>query len=97
MDGSEEFAMLILLSFTIFKINTQILKIKLLKKDYGQKKLVWPKYFITANRNEADKVIWAGINIPAAESVWCNDKGPHIVSVIVYANTDSGTWGLVIS
>lgn len=49
MDGSEEFAMLTLLSFTIFKINMQIFKIKLLKKDYGQKKLVWPKYFTTAN------------------------------------------------
>lgn len=57
MDGSEDFAMLILLSFTIFKVNMQIFKIKLLKKDYGQKKLVWPKYFITANRNEAAKVI----------------------------------------
>lgn len=33
MDGSEEFAMLILLSFTIFKVNMQIFKIKLLKKD----------------------------------------------------------------
>lgn len=44
-------------SFTIFKINMQIFRVKLLKKDYGQKKLVWPKYFITTNRNEAANVI----------------------------------------
>lgn len=40
MDGSEEFAMLILLSFTTFKVNMQIFKIKLLKKDYEAAKVI---------------------------------------------------------